>query len=192
MLRCGKCGNKLFSSARHENGHETRRYVCSSSPDHDGCGTLTVVAAPVEVWIADAVIQRLGGPALADALAKRAAANERHAEISAALKAAQAKMAGLIDMWREDEISRAESKQAREPLEARVDQLGKQLAQITGSTALDGFIGRGSALRDTWPTLSLTRQVAIVAAVVDYATIGPGSPGARALDPSRITPTWSL
>src|SRR5690606_29481575 len=34
LLRCGKCGNKLFSSVRKDRKIETRRYVCMSGPDH--------------------------------------------------------------------------------------------------------------------------------------------------------------
>jgi site-specific DNA recombinase len=55
MLRCGKCGNRLYSSAREN----SRRYVCLSGPDHGGCGRLTVVADPLERFIADAVLYRL-------------------------------------------------------------------------------------------------------------------------------------
>ena len=33
---------------------------------------------------------------------------------------------------------------------------------------------------------------AIVAAVLDFATIAPGSPAARSVDPNRIIPTWRL
>jgi site-specific DNA recombinase len=63
LLTCGKCGNRLYSSARKT----TRRYVCSSNPDHRGCGRLTVVADPLERLVADAVPYRLDGPAIADA-----------------------------------------------------------------------------------------------------------------------------
>ncbi|HMK99492.1 MAG TPA: recombinase family protein, partial [Acidimicrobiales bacterium] len=52
LLRCGRCGNRLFSAARVNR----RRYVCNSGPDHGGCGKMTVVAGPVEELIADAVL----------------------------------------------------------------------------------------------------------------------------------------
>ena len=55
LLRCGRCGNRLFSSARRRD----RRYVCLSGPDHGGCGRLTVVADPLERWITDTVLYRL-------------------------------------------------------------------------------------------------------------------------------------
>lgn len=188
LLRCGRCGNKLFSSARAT----TRRYVCSSSPDHGGCGHLTVVAAPVEEWLAEAVLMRLDSPVMADALAGRAAMDDRHAVIVAELEAAQAKLRELSEMWAADEISRAEWKAAREPIEARVQAAERQLSQMSGTSVLDGLVGNGDALRQQWESLNLTRQAAIVAAVLDFATIAPGVSGARTMDPNRITPTWRL
>lgn len=55
LLRCGKCGNALYSSAR-PNG---RRYVCMSGPDHGGCGKLAVVAEPIETVLTEQAFQRL-------------------------------------------------------------------------------------------------------------------------------------
>ena len=69
MLRCGKCGNRLFSSARAD----TRRYVCLSGPDHGGCGALTITADPLERLVADAVLFRLDTADLADTLSGRTA-----------------------------------------------------------------------------------------------------------------------
>ena len=59
MLRCGRCGNRLFSpdaAAREKNAeNRVRRYVCLKGPDHGGCGRLTVVAEPVEHLLTEAV-----------------------------------------------------------------------------------------------------------------------------------------
>jgi DNA invertase Pin-like site-specific DNA recombinase len=192
MLRCGRCGNKLFSSAKREGDRQRRRYVCSSSPDHGGCGKLTVVAEPVEEWLTEAVLFRLESPAMADALAGRAAADERHSALIAALDADHSQMRELAGMWAAKEISSAEWKSAREPIEVRIRDAERQLAQVTGNSALDGYLGGGGTLRDDWRGLNLTRQAAIVAAVLDFATIEPGQPGRRELDPNRITPTWRL
>jgi DNA invertase Pin-like site-specific DNA recombinase len=186
MLRCGKCGNKLFSSARRD----TRRYVCMSGPDHGGCGRLTIVAVPVEEWLAEAVLMRLDSPAVADALAGRAAVDERHAALMVELEGDRAQMGELAGLWAGKQISSAEWKAAREPIEARIFTTERQLSQITGTNTLDGIVGRGGELRSSWEGLNLTRQAAIVAAVLDYATILPGLPGNRAFNPARIAPTW--
>lgn len=192
MLRCGKCGNKLFSSARREGDRQRRRYVCSSSPDHGGCGRLSVVAEPVEEWITEAVLMRLDTPAMADALAGRVAADERQSAVLRELDSDQAQMLELSEMWAAKQISSAEWKAAREPIEARIRDAERQLSTFTGTTALAGLVGNSAALREDWESLNLTRQAAIVAAVVDFATIQAGAPGSRALDPNRIVPIWRL
>jgi DNA invertase Pin-like site-specific DNA recombinase len=192
MLRCGKCGGKLFSSVRRDRQVTTRRYVCSSSPDHGGCGKLTAVAAPIEEWITEAVLMRLDNPAVTDAIEGRASADDRHAILSAELDADRSQMRELAELWADKVISSAEWKAAREPIEARIHATERQLSSISGTHTLDGWVGNSAGLRQAWATLNLTRQAAIIAAVLDYATIAPGQSGARALDPSRIIPTWSL
>ena len=65
--------------------------------------------------------------------------------------------------------------------------------QITGTNTLDGIVGHGAELRASWESLNLSRQAAIVAAVLDYATITPGNGGGRReVDPNRIIATWRL
>lgn len=188
MLRCGKCGNTLYSASRET----SRRYVCLSGPDHGGCGRLTVVADPLEEWITAAILHRLDTPEMGDLLTGRRSADERHGILLAELDADKAQMEDLARMWSSREISAAEWKAARDPIEARIRTAERQLAQLSGSHALDELVGAGAELRGTWEELNLDRQAAIIGAVLDYATILPGSPGARVLDPSRVVPTWRL
>ncbi|VXC32052.1 hypothetical protein ARTHRO9AX_270003 [Arthrobacter sp. 9AX] len=188
LLRCGKCGNKLFSAVRKE----TRRYVCQSGPDHGGCGGITIVAPPLEEFLAAAVLMRLDTPQMTDALTGRRAADERQSSLLTELEADRSQMKELSELWAAKEISSAEWKAARGPIEARIKATERQLAMASNSTALDGLIGTGGHLKETWETLNLDRQAAIIKAVLDYATILPGTPGARALDPARIQPAWQL
>jgi hypothetical protein len=164
-----------------------------SGPDHGGCGRLTIVAAPVEEWIAEAVLMRLDSPAIADAVAGRAAIDERHAALMDELQSDQAQKRELAGMWARKEISSADWKEARDPIEARLYNTERQLSHISGTNTLEGLAGRGGELRASWESLNLTRQAAIVAAVMDHATITAGSGGGRReVDPSRILPTWRL
>lgn len=188
LLRCGKCGHMLFSAARES----TRRYVCLRGPDHGGCGRLSVVAAPVEQLLADAVLYRLDTPALADALAGRAAADERTAALSAELAGDQAQLAELAELYAAKQISAREWMGARRPIQARLDKTETALARLTRTDALTGLVGNGRALRAAWGGLNLTRQHAIVRAVLDHGVIGAGTRGARELDPGRVAPIWRL
>jgi site-specific DNA recombinase len=187
LLRCGKCEGKLFSSARIDR----RRYVCMSGPDHGGCGGVLVTAGPVEELITKAVLYQLDTPEMADALAGRTAADDRHAGLLAELQSDQAQMQELAGMWAQKEISAQEWKAAREPIEARIYQTERQLTQLSGDNSLTGLVGNGGELRERWGTLNLTRQAAIVAAVLDYAIVYPVAGSTNVFDPNRVKAVWN-
>jgi Site-specific recombinases, DNA invertase Pin homologs len=188
LLRCGKCGTTLFSAARET----TRRYVCLSGPDHGGCGKLTIVAAPVEALVMEAVLYRLDTPELADALAGRAAKDAEAAALAEQVAEDQAQLRELATMYGNKLITMREWLDAKRPVEARIEAAERRISRATGSDALRGLPGNGAALRATWDSLNLTRQAAIIAAVLHHAVIGPGTPGARRLDPARVQPIWRL
>jgi site-specific DNA recombinase len=188
MLRCGKCGVTLYTAARDR----TRRYVCLSGPDHGGCGRLTVVARPTEQLLADAVLYRLDTPELAAALAGLAADDDEAAHFTDEIASDREQLDELAKLYAERSISAREWLQARNPIEARIRQTERRLARLSNNTALLDVVGQGSALRTAWTTLTLDRQAAVVRAILDHAVIAPGTPGARSLDPARVTPVWRL
>ena len=182
MLRCGKCETRLYSSAR--------RYVCLSGPDHGGCGKLSITADPLERLVTDAVLYRLDTPALADTLAGRSSADERTQGLTSALDQDQEQLEELSLLYASKAISMREWMTARDAISARLDATQRQLGQVTRTGALHGLIGNGQELRRTWAPLGLSRQHAIVAALVDHIVIGPGTPGAQAMDPGRVAVVW--
>lgn len=188
LLRCGRCGNTLYSSARKT----TRRYVCVSGPDHGGCGRLTIVAAPLEELVAAAVLYRLDTPELADALAGRAAQDEQAAALAEGIGADREQLDELAKLYAERTIPAREWLAARNPIEERVRSAEKRLSRMTRSDALNGLVGNASQLRGQWAELNLSRQHAIVAAVLDHLVVAPGTSGARELDPNRADPVWRL
>ncbi len=193
MLRCGKCGNVLFSAARHSGTvTPTRRYVCLSGPDHGGCGRLTVVAAPVEELITEAVLTRLDSPELAAALAGRVNADAELAALGERLAAGRLKLDELAGLYADGQVSAREWMTARDPIQHRVRDAERRLASASDSGALHGIVGNSEALRAQWESLGLDRRQAVVKAVLDHVVIGPGSPGARAMDVNRVQPQWRL
>ncbi|MGB8651061.1 MAG: recombinase family protein [Mycobacteriales bacterium] len=188
LLRCHRCGHTLYSAARED----VRRYVCSSGPDHGGCGGTFVVAGPVEDLIAQAVLFRLDTPELADALAGRAAADERTAALAQALAEDQQQLAELTALYAAKSITAREWMEARNPIQARISKAEQAIARATRSDALAGLVGNGEQLRAAWAGLNLTRQAAIVRAVLDHAVIGPGTRGAQSFDAARVQPVWRL
>lgn len=188
MLRCGRCSHTLYSSRRGE----SRRNVCLRGPDHGGCGRLTVVVEPVEQLVAASVLYRLDTPELADTLAGRAAENEHAAALSETLAADQHQMAELAEMYAAREIGRSEWVTARKPIETRVADAERRLARMTRSDALAGIVGNGDALRSQWSDLNLTRQHAIVKAVLDHAVVAPAASRGSTFDPERVDLVWRV
>jgi len=183
LLRCGRCGNTLFSSARATR----RRYVCVGGPDHGGCGRLTVVAPPVEELIADAVLYRLDTPELADKLAGRSAADADSAAMAEAVAQDRAQLDELAGLYAARAIPAREWLAARSPIESRIRDAEKRLARLTNNEALADLLGNGAQLGAQWAGLNLDRQHSIVRAVLDHAVIAPGASGARQLDGSGWT-----
>ncbi len=187
LLRCGRCGNKLYSSARQT----SRRYVCLAGPDHGGCGKLTIVADPLEDLIARSVLLRLDTPDLAAALDGRTSTDAAMAGIADAIAEDRAQLEELAGAYAAKQITMREWLTARKAIEARIADADRRLARSTRSDALAGLPGHGARLSQSWAELNLTRQHAIVAAVMDRATILPGT-GARVFDPDRVQITWRL
>jgi site-specific DNA recombinase len=193
MLRCGRCGNRLFSQARHVNPqNRVRRYVCLRGPDHRGCGRLTVVAEPVERLLTDAVLARLDSPHLAKVLAGKSSPDCDVAALAARVEADQARLDELAGLYADGSISAREWIAARDPITARIAQARREIAEATDTSAVYELAGTGGALAKQWPDLALDRQQAIIKAVLDHAVIAPGTPGARSLDINRVQPHWRI
>lgn len=187
LLRCGRCGKKLYSSPREGR----RRYVCISGPDHGGCGRLTVEATRVEEWLTAAVLFRLDTPDMEAVLTNQQVKDERYGELAVEHERLTNRMSELAAMFAAGEVSRLEWKSARDPLEASLIAIDQQLARMAGNSTLAQVVGHGRALRDSWEGLNLERQQAIVKAVLDYATIRPAESRGH-FHPDRVVPTWAL
>jgi site-specific DNA recombinase len=202
LLRCGKCGNRLYSSARQEGASNgvnrapvrttRRRYVCMSGPDHGGCGRLTAVAEPVEQLVTDAVLYALDTPELAAALSGKDSPDEQSRALASEIERLQAKQTELSDAYAADLIDMSEWRRARATITDRLEAARRRLASRTRTDTLHGLVGHATELAAQWPNLSLSRQHAIIRALIEQITIGPGTPGARAFDTERLTITWRL
>jgi site-specific DNA recombinase len=188
LLRCGKCGTQLYAAPR---GQE-RRYACVSGPDHRGCGGLTVTATPVDDLISRAVLMRLDGPRLNAAMAGRATDTAAASQLSQQIADDQAKLQELAaECSRPDGPSVAEWRTAREPINRRIETNQRKLQALSNSEALHALGNIGPDLASQWEGLDITRQHAIIKAVLDHAVVNP-SPPSPVFRPSRVDPHWRL
>ena len=188
LLRCGRCENRLFSSRRED----TRRYVCLSGPDHGGCGRLTVVAGPLEEFLCEAVLQRLDSQKLAKVMSGRSKPNSDNTKLTKGIARDRQQLTELARVYAQRKVTLAEWIAARKPIEERINSSERLLSRSTSSDALIGFIG-SPELRTKWATLNLSRQHAIVSAMIDQVGIMPKLKAAsQSLDPNRVKATWRL
>ena len=186
LLRCGHCGETLVSRPKQGG---VRAYQCVNGPGFSGCGRLSVMAEPLEQFVVEAVLYRLDSPELAAAMSGEPGdpdAQRWQAEIDQSRQQRDE----LAAMYGRREIGMTEWQAARTPIERRVTDAKKQLGRLTRATALAGQIGNSTELRERWPSLPLTRQHAIVAAVLDQITVAPARRGYNRFDPTRFTPVW--
>jgi site-specific DNA recombinase len=188
LLRCGRCDNRLFSSARRTE----RRYVCLSGPDHGGCGHLTVVAEPLERLVTDAVLYRLDTPALADALDGRAAKDAEAARASDLLATARFRRDEASHEYAAGHISMSALRIVHDDIDEQTRKLDAAIARLTHTDAIAGYVGDGARLRDAWAGITVSRQHAVIKAVLDRVVVMPGKPGSRSVDPGRVSPVWRL
>jgi site-specific DNA recombinase len=151
-----------------------------------------MVAPLLQELIAEAVLYRLDTPELADTLAGRAAPDEHPSALAEQLSAYRAQLDELAGLYAERAISSREWLTARNAIEERVNHAQRQLARASHSDALASLVGNEMELPAQRASLNLTRQHAIVAAILDHAIIAPGVPGARSLNRARVTPIWRL
>ena len=187
LLRCGLCGETLVSRPK---AGGARAYQCAKGPGFSGCGRMSVMAEPLEQFVVEAVLYRLDSPELAAAMSGQPGDPDAE-RWQAEIEQSREQLEELAGMYGRREIGLSEWQAARTPIERRVTDARKQLGRLTRTTALAGQIGHATELRERWQTLPLTRQHAIVAAVLDHITVAPAArPGYNKFDPGRFTPIW--
>ena len=106
------------------------------------------------------------------------------------MEAAQAQLDELANAYGQRRFSLQEWMAARKPIEQRMTAARKQLAKVSRTNVLAGYVGHSDKLRAVWDSLDLSQQHAIVAAVLDHVVVGPGRRGYNRFDESRLTPRW--
>ena len=188
LLRCGHCGTQLYSRPRADG---VRRYVCATGAGFGGCGRMTIVAEPVELFVAEMVLHRLESPLLPEAI-RRPPEDAKGAEWQAEAERAQGQLDELAEIWAAGEITRGEWQKARPPIEKRLTLARKKLAQLNRQAVLVPFIGDAKRVREEWQGMTLSRQAEIVRALVDRVEVAPGRRGYNRFDYSRLRPVWRV
>jgi site-specific DNA recombinase len=188
LLTCSHCGERLV--ARPRSGGK-RRYACAKGPGFSGCGKTYINADDVERFVKEAVLHRLDSPQLQKAVERR---QRRVPETDRWLQEAEQATAQLDELaaaYGQKLFSLREWMAAKKPIQERLTAARKQLAKAAHTSAVAAYIGNGAGLRAEWEALDLSKQHAIVAAVVETVIVGPAPVrGRNYFEESRLTPVW--
>lgn len=190
LLRCGVCGNKLTAGVANSAGESRPVYRCRRQPGHAGCGRISINAANVEQLIAQAVLMRLDSPELATVRAGNGTGDEVRQALEDALLSDGRQLEELAAAYGANQISLKEWMIARKPIEARLQDTRRQLAHQGGDPVL-ASLPVGGSLRKEFAAMNLSRQAAIIEAVLDHAVIHPGK-RSRTFDVNRVEPHWRV
>ena len=186
LLTCSHCGEKLVARPRAQG---VRRYACASGVGFSGCGKTYINADQVEAFITLAVLDRVDSPEVAASVDGRPADPDMDRWYQQ-LDADKAQLEELAAAYGTKEITIAEWRKAREPIEQRMTVARKQLSRARRSSALDQYVGKSEQLAADWDSLDLSQQHAIVSSILDHVEVGPGRRGYNRFDESRLTPFW--
>ena len=126
LLVCSHCGERLV--ARPRSGGK-RRYACAKGPGFSGCGKTYINADDVERFVTEAVLIRLDSAALQRAIERRQRRAPDAQRWLSEMEQAQAQLVELAAAYGNREISMDELRAARKPIEQRLTNARKQLAQ---------------------------------------------------------------
>lgn len=187
ILACSHCGERLV--ARPRSGGK-RRYACAKGPGLSGCGKTYINADEVEAFVTEAALHRLDSKELKRSQEQRQRKAPNAQRWLSEMEAAQAQLDELAAAYGQRQFSLQEWMAARKPIEQRLTTARKQLANVSRTNVLDGYLGNSDKLRAEWDSLDLSQQHAIIAGVLDSVVVGPARRGYNRFDELRLTPVW--
>ena len=190
LVTCGRCGQAMTRNGNQPNGSRGRvgTWRCAKRPGYTNCGQMSISSQPFEELIAEAVLIALEGPELDRVLASAGTDDEDTVAADEVAKV-EARLLELAKTYGAGEISKAEWMRARQSLEERAGSARAVLHRRERSGALAAYAKPGM-LREAWPELETSQRHAVIAAVVDHATVAPALRRGPIFDPDRVGITW--
>lgn len=188
MVFCGRCGGEGMAKATmigygkrdHRDLEPRRRYYCKRTDDRGfevGCGQVARLAEPVEALVAEAVLDVLDSPRMAEVLGA-SVQQEEIAELVSAYQDRKLKLDDLVADYASGLLNREQLAQAKAIVEDAMDDLRLRMDKLSSGRAL-AALPVGRSIREAWAAADLEWRRSLVRLVVERIVLQPGRPGAR-------------
>jgi hypothetical protein len=184
LLKCGVCGSRLLVT--YTNG--VRKWRCAKLPGTDHCGSLTIVAEPVDE-VVEFMCQRL---IACGVLPAPAPATKRTKKVKSPEQIEDALLA-LTDLLADGAIPRGKYDEKRSKLTTELA-AARSVGAPDPTEALRAEVAGVTNAERYWSGLTLERRQAVASMLLpEGLTILPGTKGSpRTFDPYRIAPPTSI
>jgi hypothetical protein len=189
LMRCSACGAPLVSDSESDHGEQrspsVRRYGCQGGAGQS-CGLTLCAAAEIEQLIAEAVLRRLEGKGLQEALAM--ARGDADDDTLVAYRDTERQLGDLlVDVAG----APAELHGERAALVAKRAAIAHHLRQRAAGWS-PGVRLSDADLRELWNNAGLDWRRDLVATLIDHIDIEPGAVTSEGLDLAKVTITWKV
>ena len=184
-LFCDRCRGKL-RSIQKQNG--TRAYSCRKGPGLGGCGSLVVVAEPVEEEVKQYVVGKLCDPRYRKRLAMLAQGEDKQTDNFAdQLGELEAQRDMLLDLYLEKKVTKPQYERRYGALGDSIEALQRKVFSRATTTVLRDLPPTVEQLAALWDDRGIIFQRQLIDLVIDHLDVKPAEKkGCRSFEPSRL------
>jgi site-specific DNA recombinase len=188
-LVCGReeCGVPLVARpAVKADGRSLRQYVCSGPPRGRGCGKITQLAEPLELYVTERLLDWLDGPGLAELLAAVASDDSSYAELAAERAATEQTLDQLADWLTDGTLDQPRYLRQKARVLDQLASLDRRLARRPVAPVLVEVSKTGINLHCWWDGATIEKRRTLIAAAIQEVTIGPARRTGGGFDHERV------
>ncbi|SDD40002.1 Resolvase, N terminal domain [Auraticoccus monumenti] len=181
VARCGTCGNRINSGGKRQGNSVGHRYRCVKNGSH-----INRTAAPVDEFVVDALVARLGQPDTVDVLSAAPTVDVGGLRVEATQL--HQRMEGLSEAYADGAISVGQLRAGTERLRGQLAEVERRLQSGQRSAATARLVA-SSDVRAAWDALEISVQRTVLRELAGITMHGPGA-GIRYVTAEQVVIDW--
>ncbi len=145
--------------------------MCTGHPGSGSCGRVNARVHIADDHVRGRLLEALENP---DIVARLTRPVTTDIDLHERIRADEDTLEELSKaFWVDGEMTRAEWRAAREPIEARLEAARARVARAPSTTALTEFVGTYEQMSARWEAMNASQRRAVVTAAIELITVAP-------------------